>query len=164
MNSLDRIDWKIISLLNEDGRMSSAEIARRIGDIPARTVNHRIAKLTEHGIISVRAILNPPTLGYDVMADVFIRVEPGRVRQVAERVAEFTQVSYVACATGSMDISISVRVRSNEELFNFVADEISNIPGVRGTETYLLSLKFKDLDTWLPEEATAVVVDDEHSP
>jgi DNA-binding Lrp family transcriptional regulator len=75
-------------------------------------------------------------------------------------VAEFTQVSYVACATGSMDISISVRVHNNEELFNFVADEISNIPGVRGTETYLLSLKFKDLDTWLPEEA---VVDDEHS-
>jgi Lrp/AsnC family transcriptional regulator for asnA, asnC and gidA len=160
MNPLDRVDWKIISLLNEDGRMPSAEIARRIGDIPARTVNHRIAKLIEHGIISIRAILNPPTLGYDVMADVFIQVEPGRVRKVAERVAEFPQVSYVACATGSMDISISVRVHNNEELFNFVADEISNIPGVRGTETYLLSLKFKDLDTWLPEEA---VVDDEHS-
>jgi len=163
MNPLDSTDWKIISLLNKDGRMSSAEISRRIGDIPARTVNHRIAKLTEHGFISVRAILNPPTLGYDVMADVFIQVEPGRVREVAARLTEFPQVSYVACATGSMDISISLRVHSNEELFNFVTDEISNISGVRSTETYLLSLKFKDMDTWLPEEATAVVVDDEHS-
>jgi Lrp/AsnC family transcriptional regulator for asnA, asnC and gidA len=89
-------------------------------------------------------------VGYGVMADVFIEVEPGRVREVAERVAEFSQVSYVACATGDTDISISVRARNIEELFNFVTEILGKIPGIRRTQSYLLPLKIKDLDTWLP--------------
>lgn len=150
MDKLDRIDWKIITLLNEDGRMPSAEIARRVGNVSARTITNRIEALTRKGIINIRAVVNPKSVGYGVLADVFIEVEPGRVREVAEIVAEFSQVSYVACATGDTDISISVRARSIEELFEFVTEKLGKIPGVRRTQTYLLPLKIKDLDTWLP--------------
>jgi len=146
----DRIDWKIITLLNEDGRMSSAEIARRLGEVSARTVTNRIDILTERGIIDIRAVVNPEKVGYGVMADVFLEVEPGRVREVAQRAAEFPQSSYVACATGESDVSISLRVRSIEELFDFVTEKLGKIPGVRRTQSYLLPLKIKDLDTWLP--------------
>jgi Lrp/AsnC family transcriptional regulator for asnA, asnC and gidA len=152
MEKLDRIDWEIIALLNEDGRMPSAEIARRLGDVSARTITNRIEALTKKGIINIRAIVNPETFGYSVLADVFIEVEPGRVREVAEGVAEFSQVSYVACATGDTDISISVRARSIEELFNFTTEKLGKIPGVRRTQSYLLPLKIKDLDTWLPPD------------
>lgn len=132
--------------------MSSAEIARRLGDVPSRTVSYRIDSLIERGIISVKAIVNPTALGYDVLADVLLEVEPGRVRAVAEIAANFPEVSYVACATGESDVSISVRVRNNEELFNFVTDKLSGIPGVRRTQSHLLPLKIKDIDNWLPHE------------
>ncbi|GAB4476207.1 MAG: Lrp/AsnC family transcriptional regulator [Anaerolineae bacterium] len=150
---LDPIDWEIIKLLNVDGRMSSAEIARRLGNVSARTVSHRIDALIERGVITVKAIVNPERLGYTVYADVLMGVEPGRVRQIARQVAEYPQVSYVACATGNSDVSISLRVRSNEELFNFVTEVLGQIPGVRQTNTHLLPLKIKDLDSWLPVEA-----------
>lgn len=150
MYTPDPIDWKIISLLNEDGRMPSAEIARRLGDVSSRTVTNRIHALIENGIVDIRAIVNPESVGYTVMADVFVEVEPGKVRDVAYKAAEFSESSYVACATGASDVSISLRVRSIEELFNFVTEVLSNIPGVRRTQTYLLPLKIKDLDTWLP--------------
>ena len=153
MDKLDRTDWKIIALLNEDGRVPSAEIARRLGDISARTVTNRIEALTKKGVINVRAIVNPEKVGYGVMADVFIEVEPGRVREVADQVAGFPQVSYVACATGDSDVSISLRVRSIEELFDFVTEKLGTISGVRRTQSYLLPLKLKDLDTWLPPNA-----------
>ena len=153
MHKLDQTDWGIIVLLNKDGRMPNAEIARRLGNISARTVANRIKTLTEQGIVSIRAIVNPETVGYGVMADVFIEVEPGRVREVAELVAKFPQVSYVACATGESDVSISLRVRSIEELFNFTTEELGKIPGVRRTQSYLLPLKLKDLDSWLPPGA-----------
>ncbi|MCK4899764.1 MAG: AsnC family transcriptional regulator, partial [Anaerolineales bacterium] len=52
MNKPDRTDWKIITLLNEDGRMPSAEIARRLGNVSARTVTNRIEALTRKGIIN----------------------------------------------------------------------------------------------------------------
>jgi Lrp/AsnC family transcriptional regulator for asnA, asnC and gidA len=156
MYELDPLDWLIISLLNEDGRMSSAEIARRL-EVPARTVNNRIENLVEREIIEIRAVLNPVALGYTVYADVFIEAEPGRVREVVDRVAQFPQVSYVACATGGIDVSVSIRVRSNEELFSFVTDTLGNIPGVRRTSTYLLPFKLKDLESWLPAEAQEVI-------
>jgi Lrp/AsnC family transcriptional regulator for asnA, asnC and gidA len=84
------------------------------------------------------------------MADVFVEVEPGKVREVAEQAAKLPQISYVACATGESDVSISLRVRSIEELFDFVTEKLGKIPGVRRTQSYLLPLKIKDLDTWLP--------------
>ena len=130
--------------------MPSAEIARQLGSVSARTVTNRINTLTESGIINVRAIVNPESVGYNVMADVFLEVEPGRVREVAEHAAQLPQVSYVACATGESDVSISLRVRSIKELFNFVTETLGKIPGVRRTQSYLLPLKIKDLDTWLP--------------
>lgn len=152
MNSLSDTDRAIIALLNEDGRMTSAEIARRIGDIPSRTVSYRIDTLIERGIISIKAIVNPVALGYGVLADVYLEVEPGRVREVANIVASYPEVSYAACATGESDVSISIRVRNNEELFNFVTDKLSEIPGVRRTQTHLLPVKLKDIDNWLPPE------------
>jgi len=146
----DKFDWKIIALLNEDGRMPSAEIARKLGGASARTVTNRINTLIEQGIINIRAIVNPDKVGYGVMADVFVEVEPGMVREVAYQAAEFPESSYVACATGESDVSISLRVRSIEELFDFVTEKLGKIPGVRRTQSYLLPLKIKDLDTWLP--------------
>ncbi len=146
-------DWKIIALLNEDGRMPSTEIARRLGNITSRTVNTRIQILTQHNIIIVRAILNPQVIGYGVLADVYLDVDPGRAREVAEVVAKFPQASYVACATGESDVSISLRAHSIEELFNFIEEKLGKIPGVRDTKSHILPLKIKDLDTWLPSEA-----------
>lgn len=157
----DSLDWKIIALLNEDGRMPSAEIARKLGNVSARTVTNRMNALTEHGVINIRAVVNPEMVGYTVMADVLVEVEPGRVREVAYQAAEFPQSSYVACATGESDVSISLRVRSIEELFDFVTEKLSKIPGVRRTQTYLLPLKIKDLDTWLPPIAYDSSDDDE---
>jgi len=152
MDKPDRIDWKIIALLNEDGRMPSAEIARRMGNVSARTVTNRIEALTAEGVIAIRAIVNPETVGYEVLADVFIETEPGQLREVAERVAEFPEVSYVACATGDTDVIISVRALNIKELYNFVIEVLGKTPGIRNTQTFLLPLKIKTIATWLPPE------------
>ena len=149
----DHTDWKIISLLIQDGRMSSAEIARILGDVSARTVNNRIDVLTEQAIINVRSIVNPEAVGYSVLADVFIEVEPGKLRNVAKRLADFPQISYIACTTGDTDIIISVRSRSIDELYEFIIETLGKIPGVRHTQTTPLPLILKDITTWMPPNA-----------
>jgi Lrp/AsnC family transcriptional regulator for asnA, asnC and gidA len=150
MDKLDHIDWEIIALLNEDGRMPSAEIERRLENVSARSVTKRIDALIRRGIIRIRAIVNPEKIGYGVMANVFIETEPGRLREVARKTAEFPQVSYVACATGETDVIISVRARNIEELFDFITEDLGKIPGVHHTQSYLLPLTLKDSVIWLP--------------
>jgi DNA-binding Lrp family transcriptional regulator len=146
----DRTDWEIIALLNNDGRMSSAEISRQLGDVSARTVTNRIDVLTENGIINIRSIVNPDMVGYGVLADVFVEVEPGTVRSVADHLAELSHVSYLACATGDTDIIISVRSSTIEELYSFVTEVVGKVSGVRHTRTYLLPLNIKTSATWIP--------------
>jgi Lrp/AsnC family transcriptional regulator for asnA, asnC and gidA len=148
----DQTDLEIIALLNEDGRLPSAEIARRLGNVSARTVTNRIEALIREGIINIRAIVNPEMVGYEILADVFIETEPGQLREVAERVAQFPQISYVACATGDTDVITSVRARDIEELYNFVIEVLGKTPGVRNTQTFLLPLKIKNISTWLPPD------------
>jgi len=152
MNQPDQTDWKIIKLLNEDGRMSSAEIARRLGKVSARTITNRIDVLTKQRIINIRSIVNPEALGYCVLADVFIETEPGLLREVAKKVGEMPQVSYVACATGDTDIIISVRAHDIQEMYDFVTVKVGKTHGVRHTRIYLLPLKINDNVTWMPPD------------
>ncbi len=134
--------------------MSSTEIARRIGNVSERSVRYRIDRLIEEDVIRVRAVVNPKTMGFAVMADIFVEVEPGHVMEVAQKLAEFECVGYVACSTGERDLSIQVYARDNEELYRFVAEVIGNVPGVRRTTTVFVPLLLKHNYEWqIPDSA-----------
>jgi len=152
MHKPDGLDWQIIKLLMADGRLSSADISRQLGDVSPRTVTNRIETLIEDGIINIRSIVNPESIGYCVLADVFIEVEPGELRNVAGVLSDYPQISYIALATGDTDIIISVRAKEIDELYNFVIETIGKIPGVRHTKTFPLPLNIKDITTWLPPD------------
>ena len=155
MSKIDEIDKSISDLLIEDGRMTCVEIARRLGNITERAVRYRIDRLLKKGIIEIRGNVNAKNLGYEVLADVSIEVEPGLVMDVAKKIAEFESVSYVACATGERDISVQIFAKDNAELYTFVADVISRIPGVRRTHTSFVPVIIKDDYRW-PIPSTSV--------
>lgn len=148
MVKIDAIDKKISDLLLEDGRMSCSKIAASIGGISERAVRYRINRLIENGIISVRGNVNAEALGLTVCADVFIEVEPAQVQEIANKLAEYESVSYIAHSTGDTDISIQVFAHNNSELFKFVTDVIGKIPGVRKTHISFVPIKIKDDHVW----------------
>ncbi len=148
MAKVDLIDKKIVDLLIGDGRLSAAEIAHVIGNISQRAVRYRLDRLIDQGIIRISAIALPNPLGFSVVADVFIEVEPGSVYDVANKIAEYEMVSYVACSTGTSDISVQVYARDNVELYNFVAETLGKIPGVRRTTTSIVPIVIKDVYKW----------------
>ena len=148
----DQIDWRIIRQLMQDGRLSSAELSRILGDVSARTITNRIDTLTQEGIINIRSIVNPDKVGYGVLADVFVEVEPEKLREIADKLAEYPQISYLALATGDKDIILSIRSMNIDELYNFVIEEIGKIPGIHQTKTYLLPVNLKDITSWIPPE------------
>jgi Lrp/AsnC family transcriptional regulator for asnA, asnC and gidA len=145
---VDSTDAAIVALLIEDGRMSSADIARRMGDITERSVRYRLERLVDAGIIRVSAVADPKALGYAVLADVFIEVEPGQIMAVARKMTEFECVTYVACSTGASDVSIQIVAPDNAELYRFVTEVVANVAGVRKTTTVLLPLVLKDVYQW----------------
>jgi len=148
MIKIDAVDKQISDLLLEDGRMSCAKIASRIGGISERAVRYRINRLIENHVISVRGNVNAEALGFNVCADVFIEVEPASVLEIAKKLAEYEEVSYIAYSTGDTDISIQVFAHNNSELFSFVTEVVGKIPGVRKTHISFVPIKIKDDHVW----------------
>lgn len=128
--------------------MSAADIARELGNISERSVRYRIQKMEDDGLIKISAIVNPKYLGLNVVADVFIEVETGRILEVARELAEFECTSYVACAIGERDISVQVVARDSNEVYSFVTNTIGKIPGIRKTTTSIVPLVLKDVYEW----------------
>ena len=156
--TIDRIDRQILTALIEDGRLSSAEIARRIGAVSERAVRYRIDRLQRVGVMHVTAIVNPQSLGFSVIGNILIDVAPGRLHDVAARVVDFENVSYVAGSVGEGDLSIQVFARDAEELLRFVNEVIGKVPGVARTRVAIVPWKLKDVHQWrVPLEATEAV-------
>jgi Lrp/AsnC family transcriptional regulator for asnA, asnC and gidA len=142
-NRIDDTDLEIIDLLVENGRLSAAEIANRIGDVSERTVRNRLNSLFERKLIHIGALPDPTTMGMNVLADVAIQVEPGKVFEVARLLVDYENINYVACITGETDISIQMGAKTVAELHAFVADTIGNLPGVRKTMTTIVPVILK---------------------
>jgi Lrp/AsnC family transcriptional regulator for asnA, asnC and gidA len=148
MAKIDALDKKIVDLLIEDGRMPCSEIAQRIGEVSERAVRYRINRMISQGIFDVSAQVNAKSLGFRVVADVFVEVEPQLVLEIAHQLAGLEWVSYVACSTGERDISVQLFAHDNDEMYLIVTDVIGKIPGVRRTRTSLVPMVIKDDAKW----------------
>lgn len=148
MYEIDKIDVKIVNYLLENGRMPSSEIARRIGDISERAVRYRIERMIEEGVIYVTAIVSPQAFGLNTFADVWLEVESDKILEVANKMAEFENVSYVACAIGETDVSIQVVAEDTAEIYRFVTEVVRKVPGVRKTVTSIVPIVLKDIYQW----------------
>jgi Lrp/AsnC family transcriptional regulator, regulator for asnA, asnC and gidA len=149
MSNIDKVDELIVSLLMEDGRMPAAEIARRVGEgISERVVRYRIDRLVKEGVIQVSAIVKPRALGCLVVADVWMEVDSDSILDVARRMTEFENVSYVACSIGEQDVSVQVLAQDTAEVYQFVTEVIGKTPGVRKTTTSIVPLVLKDVYQW----------------
>ena len=70
-------------------------------------------------------------------AIVLIDVDAGRIPEVAAEIADVPGVSEVYSVTGEVDLIAMVRVRQHDELADVIADRLSKVDGVRGTETHI---------------------------
>ena len=162
MYNFDKTDVKIVNLLLEDGRMPASEIARQIGDISERAVRYRIDRMVDEGVVRVSAVTKPQAFGLTTIADVWMEVESDRILEVAKKMTEFDNVSYVACGIGQTDVSIQIVAKDTAEIYHFVTEVIRKVPGVRKTTTSIVPLILKDVYQWrIPERVVKGLATDE---
>jgi hypothetical protein len=74
--------------------------------------------------------------------------------------AEFDNVSYVACGIGQSDVSIQIVAKDTSEIYQFVTEVVRKVPGVRKTTTSIVPLILKDVYQWrLPERIAQEITD-----
>jgi len=164
MYNFDKTDVKIVNLLLEDGRMPSSEIARRIGDISERAVRYRIDRMMDEGVIRVSAVAKPQAFGLTTIADVWMEVESDRILEVAKKMTEFDNVSYVACGIGESDVSIQIVAKDTAEIYQFITEVVRKTPGVRKTTTSIVPLILKDVYQWRVPERIVREINEKEIP
>lgn len=131
---IEGIEWRIVDLLREDGRVSNREIARQLG-ISEGTVRSHLRRLEEQHMVRIAAITDLGAMGMRAAAQVGVFVEQGRARDVADALSRLAGITFVAITFGEYDIIAIVLVETRDQLLNLLSEEIAAIPGVRRTES-----------------------------
>ncbi|MGF3499639.1 MAG: Lrp/AsnC family transcriptional regulator [Candidatus Methanosuratincola sp.] len=151
LGSLDAVDREIIAILQQDGRTTNTEIARRLG-VAEGTIRRRIDRLVSEGFIKIAAVCDPFKVGMGTVAMIHLDVELTYLEEAAARLVEMPCVRVVAYATGIHDIIVEAIFASNQDLLVFLKDKIPQIPGIRNAETSILLKLLKRSYEWgLPE-------------
>lgn len=144
---LDELDKAIIKALQLDGRRPFAQIGRELG-VAEATVRQRADRLIARGVVQVVGVTDPLAMGFGQTAFIGLRVEVGRVEDVAERVAALDEVTYVVLTAGRYDIVCEVVCEDNEHPLRVLAGSLADIDGIRSTET-MVELRFvKESHRW----------------
>ena len=139
---LDDLDFKILSCLQKDGRMSLTVMAKTL-QVSIGTVRTRLNKLLEDGTINIIGRVNPDKVGFNCYAHIAVFVRPATFKEkVANKISKLAEVSFLAMTSGDYDLEVDVMCRDNNHLVNFV-EIISKIEGVNQTKTTIYFKVYK---------------------
>lgn len=143
--TIDAMDRQILGLLQENARISNAEIARRVGLAPS-AIFQRVRKLEESGVIlGYQARLNARALGAGLVA--FVRIQTGEGAQAPEitaLVSTFPEVQEIHRVVGEDCFFVKVRVQDTDALADLLDHRLQRVPGVASTKTTIVLTTAKE--------------------
>jgi len=131
---LDATAKRIIELLQEDGRISYAAIAKAVG-LSEAAARARVQKLLDSEVMQVVAVTDPTQVGFTRQAMIGVRTE-GDPLKVGDRLAEVREVDYVVTTAGSFDLLVEVVCEDDPHLLDVIR-QIRELDGVVSSETFV---------------------------
>ena len=144
---LDRIDLKMLRLLQNDGRLANAELAQLVSVSPA-TCHRRTQRLFEEGYIKrVTAMIAPHKVGRGALAMVGVvldRSTPESFAAFEKAVAKLGFVLDCHLVAGDFDYFLKIRVKDMADFNRIHGERLIALPGVRQTRTFFVMKEVVD--------------------
>lgn len=154
--SLDRLDIRILAVLQEDATLSAADIAEKVGTATA-TCWRRIQRLEREGVVRARvALLNRERLGLNLMVFAHVKLaNHGRdaLTRFEESVREYPEVLECYTLLGETDFLLRIVTRDIKAYEAFFLDHLSRIAGVQSVSSSIALSIIKET-TSIPLAAT----------
>ena len=146
-DELDRIDLRILDLLQQDGRISNLKLAEAVALSPT-AVLARVQRLTRDGfILGYEARLNPLKLGAGMLVFVEVlldRTTPNVFEQFKAAVQVRPEILECHMVAGGFDYLIKTRAADMNAFRAFAGSVLWQLPGVRETRTYAVMEEVKN--------------------
>ena len=136
---LDRIDKRILTLMQENGRISNLELADQVGLSPT-PCSRRVKQLEESGLIHRHVtLLNAEALGLNLTAIIGISMDrhtPDRFEEFEKAVIKMPEVMECSIVTGqAADFLLKVVVRDMRHYEKFLLGQLTKLSGVSGVHS-----------------------------
>jgi Lrp/AsnC family leucine-responsive transcriptional regulator len=137
---VDSTDLKLLEILKGNSRLSFAEIGRKINLSPS-SVRERIQKMEDEEVIKKYSIeIDNKKIGYDLEAFILVKVFPGKLKYVIDKVKEFPEITAAHRITGNQNIHLKVVVQ-NQVYLQQLLDKLMQFGD---TNTFLILSKIDD--------------------
>ena len=138
---MDEIDFEILALLQNDGRISNKVLAAEVGIAPS-TCHERLKRLSESGALrSVHGVVDPQILGVGLQAFYMVELvkhDRDVVETFRREALALPEVHQVFLVSGKFDFLIHVTVRDTDHLKDLALDAFTGRPEVTRIETSLI--------------------------
>lgn len=145
-NDLDRIDRKILAILQDDGRIANLKLAESVALSPT-AVLARVQRLTREGyIVGYEARLDPLKLGAGMLVFVEVlldRTTPNVFEQFKAAVQVRPEIMECHMVAGGFDYLLKTRTADMNAYREFAGAVLWQLPGVRETRTYAVMEEVK---------------------
>ncbi len=140
-NKFDKTDRLILSTLQDDARISNAELADRVNLSPTPCLR-RVKRLEDQGVIEgYSARLNKEQLGLGISAFVFIQLERNSSQKASafeEAIQSLEAVIDCFVLTGEYDYLLNVVTQDLKDYEDFIKKRLANIPQVAKIDTTII--------------------------
>ncbi|PUR01952.1 ArsR family transcriptional regulator [Acinetobacter schindleri] len=137
--SLDRIDIRILDLLQSESKISNIKLAEMVNLSPT-AVLARVQKLTKEGfILGYEARLNPVKLnnGFVVFVEILLdKTTPNVLEEFSEAVQHIPDIVECHMISGGFDFVVKIRCANMDEFRKISGDILWQLPGVKETRSY----------------------------
>ncbi len=146
---MDAIDFKVISELMTNGRMTWVELANCLG-LSGPAAAERVHRLEEQGVIrGFAALVDPEGVGCGLTAFIAVTLGHPEHRELfLQKVTEMQEVQECHHIAGEDDYMLKVRCRGTRDLERVVSGQIKSMPGVARTRTTIVMNTHKE--TFVP--------------
>jgi Lrp/AsnC family transcriptional regulator, regulator for asnA, asnC and gidA len=131
---IDALDWAIVAQLSRNARLSTRKIASKL-PLSEATVRRRLKRLASADTISLRAMVDPTFLGFDVQAIIGLEVQVELADKVMKKLSEFDNIIYCAALAGRFDVVLIGLFSSVDDMLKFMERQVGTLDGVQGSET-----------------------------
>ncbi|WP_128255536.1 Lrp/AsnC family transcriptional regulator [Falsirhodobacter deserti] len=137
---LDPIDRKILAELTTNARISTAELARKVG-LSKTPVAHRIRQMEEMGLITgYRAMLSPLRLGLSHVTYVEVSLDDTRenaLQRFNAAIRGIPEVEECYMIAGGCDYLVKIRSKDVGDFRRIMAEKISVLPHINNTSSHV---------------------------
>lgn len=143
---VDPLDRRLLGYLQEDARLSTAELARRL-ELSGPGLQKRMRKLEQQGVIRGYAtVIDREAVGLDLLCFIHVTLahhRPNSVKRFPEKIKRMPEVLECHFLTGEFDYLLKVVVTNHDHLEKFLFGKLMKAGGVDRTRTSIVVKEVK---------------------